>query len=77
LPGRRGGPLIQRPGPLLRQRPVQLLALCRQRCVQLLTLLIERMLGVPAGCAAAGNLHSHRSDHGKTPTSAAMIAAMT
>ena len=27
LPGRRGKPLVQRPGPLLRERPVQLLTL--------------------------------------------------
>ena len=31
LPGRRGEPLIQRPGALLRKRPVQLLALLRER----------------------------------------------
>ena len=52
LPGRRGEPLVQGPGALLRERPVQLL-----------TLLFECLLGVPAGCAAAGNLHGHRSDH--------------
>ena len=54
LPGRRGEPLVQGPGALLPERPIQLL-----------TLLLERLLRVPAGSAAAGNLHQHRSHHGE------------
>jgi hypothetical protein len=53
LPGRRGEPLVQGPGVLLRERLVQLLAL-----------FVERLLGVSAGGAAAGNLHSHRTGQG-------------
>ena len=64
LPGRRGEPLVQRPGALFRERPVQLLALRRTRCVQLFALLLECLLGVLAGCTAADNLRGHRSDHG-------------
>lgn len=39
LPGGRGEPLVQRPGPLLRERLVQLLTLLGERPVQMLALL--------------------------------------
>jgi hypothetical protein len=68
LPGRRGKPLIQCPGPLLRERPIQLLTLLLECPVQLLTLLRKRLLSISAGCTAAGNLHDHRSGHSKDDT---------
>jgi hypothetical protein len=52
LLGRCGEPLIEGPGALLGERPVQLLALLRERPVQLFALLLSCISGCLLGCLA-------------------------